>query len=661
MKDLSFPFPSDSKEFLNVDILEDWPVDPPSELDASQIGALQRILAKKVAIIQGPPGTGKTHVSVVAIRTLLQNMTAKDPPIILAAHTNHAVDQLLRHVAQFEPDFIRLGGRSTDQETIKPRTLYEVKRSSNASSNLGGLRGSGFNRMKMLIKELKAVLRPLIDCDQPLQASTLRDLKVLSEAQYDSLTKGAAEWVRADQKDKIAGVMAMWLGSDLIDADRRTLPEDFGNEVEEVDLEFEQLQELEAEGKTNEDDDYDTLRGDRVVLKEPFTGRRLPGLTDQKAIQLLQKQESMWAIPQTSRGAIYQVLQQQAKEAIRKAFCEKAQTYAEISKDVKIGNMEIDSTYLQQARIIGMTTTGLCKNRALIDSVKPRIVLIEEAAETIEAYVTAACFDTLEHLILVGDHKQLRGHCNVRELEGHPWYLDVSMFERMVQNGVEFSQMTRQRRMIPEIRRALQPIYAKLEDHPSVLERAPVPGMGGVDTFFFSHNWPESSDSYMSKICQTEAEMIVAFFDYLVHNGMLPKEITVLTFYNGQRKIILRNLRNHRNLSGCHFNVVTVDSYQGEENDIVLLSLVRSNETRNIGFLATENRVCVALSRAQRGFYIFGNAPVLCHANFLWWEIVQIMARDPRRVGFLLPLTCKNHGQRLYAASMSLTGPLWDL
>ena len=45
--------------------------------------------------------------------------------------------------------------------------------------------------------------------------------------------------------------------------------------------------------------------------------------------------------------------------------------------------------------------------------------------------------------------------------------------------------------------------------------------------------------------------------------------------------------------------VTAVDNFQGEESDIILLSLVRSNEDANIGFLKIENRVCVALSRAK--------------------------------------------------------------
>lgn len=241
------------------------------------------------------------------------------------------------------------------------------------------------------------------------------------------------------------------------------------------------------------------------------------------------------------------------------------------------------------------------------------------------------------------------------------------MFERLVRNKVEFSQLKRQRRMIPEIRRALKPLYEDLEDHPSVLDRLPIPGMGGVNSYFFTHGGRETTDVQMSKVNHQEADMVVGFFTYLVFNGMTPGEITVLTFYNGQRKLIMRKLREHRYLQGERFNVVTVDSYQGEENDVVLLSLVRSNVRGTIGFLEVENRVCVALSRARRGInsflllnqsirlakvwlglYTFGDAPKLCKSSMLWWHVVQAMAKEPCRIGFYMHLTCKMHNEKTF-------------
>lgn len=121
--------------------------------------------------------------------------------------------------------------------------------------------------------------------------------------------------------------------------------------------------------------------------------------------------------------------------------------------------------------------------------------------------------------------------------------------------------------MIPEIRRLLYPIYQDtLKDHASVKDpnnRPPVEGMGGNNSFFFCHEWPESRDANMSSLNVMEADMIVGFFDYLVLNGVDPTRITVLTFYNGQRKTINTRLREHPNLrSYPGLTVVTVDSYQ---------------------------------------------------------------------------------------------------
>lgn len=64
-----------------------------------------------------------------------------------------------------------------------------------------------------------------------------------------------------------------------------------------------------------------------------------------------------------------------------------------------------------------------------------------------------------------------------------------------------------------------------------------------------------------------------------------------------------------------NIRIVTVDNFQGEENDIILLSLVRNNQEKDIGFLEVSNRVCVALSRARLGMFLFGNAKCLREAS----------------------------------------------
>ncbi|KAL8844844.1 MAG: hypothetical protein Q9176_000944 [Flavoplaca citrina] len=622
-KDMSAVSQSGSGTYTHVDILDgEWPNDATSNLDASQMAALRRILTKELAIVQGPPGTGKTHVSVVALRVLLENKQDDDPPILVAAHTNHALDQLLRYIAPIESKFIRLGGMSTDYEIIKPRTLYEVKQATKLGIVPGGCKGPALGGMRALVKEMQGLLKPLTEA-KPLDEEVLKEHKILTEDQCKSLLKGSEKWIDTSMPDSITAAIHKWAGEELIEANRRTQPEDYGFDYEEIDLEYEQLKELEAEGKVGggEDDD-ETLRGERLSLSEPWTGREQLGRSKDNWDSLLKKTNDLWQVAPEGRGPLYRHMQQRLKDILVSKMRRLMEVYEKRVTELKIGKWEIDTNYLKEARVIGCTLTGISKYRALLHSLQPKIVLIEEAAETLEAQVTAACFDTLEHLILVGDHQQLRGQCNEKQLEGKPWYLDVSMFERLVRNNVGFSQLSRQRRMHPEIRRGLMPIYPNLEDHPSVALRPPVPGMGLLRSYFFSHDWPEDTDDLMSKVNRTEADMIVNFFNYLIINGAKTKDIAVLTFYNGQRKLILSSLRKHANLQGEVFKVVTVDSYQGEENGIVLLSLVRSNLNKQIGFLSVANRVCVALSRAQQGFYIFGDAGLLSRQSRLWYKLI---------------------------------------
>jgi hypothetical protein len=102
-----------------------------------------------------------------------------------------------------------------------------------------------------------------------------------------------------------------------------------------------------------------------------------------------------------------------------------------------------------------------------------------------------------------------------------------------------------------------------------------------------------------------------------------------------------------------------VDGFQGEENDIILLSLVRSRETRHgIGFLGVSNRVCVALSRAKQGFYIFGNASQLKKQSDLWRNVLEILEKG-KRCGQTIEIYCQKHSDK--EVSMKTTVVRYDV
>lgn len=121
----------------------------------------------------------------------------------------------------------------------------------------------------------------------------------------------------------------------------------------------------------------------------------------------------------------------------------------------------------------------------------------------------------------------------------------------------------------------------------------------------------------------------------------------------------MKELQNNPNLRQySRFRVHTVDSYQGEENDVILLSLVRSNERMGIGFLENRNRAVVALSRARRGMYMFGNSVTLVVGEetsdyigraTLWSTIFKQMQIQKRMdIDGGMPVTCKNHGNTVH-------------
>ncbi|KAF2200225.1 P-loop containing nucleoside triphosphate hydrolase protein [Delitschia confertaspora ATCC 74209] len=656
----------EGSKFENVNVLEGLPKDLSTGLDRSQTAALQRMLTKRLAVVQGPPGTGKTYVSVVALKVLLTNRRDGDPPIIVTSQTNHALDQTLRHIAPFEPQFVRLGGRSKDRDVVKCRTVFQLRAGMPEGKPRATLTARAFGEMRKLTSEMRTLLVPLEVNKPPLDHNLLKDLGIITQEQAESMETGCAETLGI-APDTPGIQTEVWLGNLKIESLRPIQPDSFGFELEDGDLDFEELKELEAEAVAQDDDDIEALKGEYTILSDNYTAKTPTSKSDNQIRELLRTQSNLYSIKPKDRGAVYQYFQRQTKKLITEEIRKKAKRYEKLVQMRRIGLWEQDySTILKDQHVIGMTTTGLSKYRALISALKPKIILVEEAAETLEPPVAVACIPSLEHLILVGDHKQLRPHCQIREHENGPYHFNLSLFERMVNNGIEFDTLTRQRRMIPEIRRLLKPIYGEeLKDHQSVKEvgnRPPVEGMGGCNSFFFTHEWPESQDLNKSYFNQKEASMIVGFFDYLVFNGVDPPKITVLTFYNGQRKVIVKGLRSHPNLRGFSFNVTTVDSYQGEENDIVLLSLVRSNPKYQIGFLNVDNRVCVALSRARRGFYVFGNGEILASESKTWAYVVEFMygkkggkpATGPKhRLGYKLPLTCSNHNYKTFVQDPS--------
>uniref|UniRef100_T1J9V5 NF-X1-type domain-containing protein n=1 Tax=Strigamia maritima TaxID=126957 RepID=T1J9V5_STRMM len=375
-----------------------------------------------------------------------------------------------------------------------------------------------------------------------------------------------------------------------------------------------------------------TLR--RMIAERELIARNF--MDDEAVLKI----KNVWHLKLGDRWRLYRRWIKIYKEIIEADIVELHKEYEEESRKLKEIITAEELLILKNYDIIGMTTTGAAKYLDGIRALKPKIVIVEEAAEVLESHIITALSSSTQHLILIGDHKQLRPNINVYSLARH-YHLDVSLFERMIKNKIPYETLRLQHRMRPEISKLLVPhVYQSLEDHPSVFNYPRVKGMTS-NVFFLNHNYPEREmEDMKTHVNVFEAEYLVSLANYFLQQGYDRSQITILTTYTGQL-FELQKLMRKDIFQGVR--VTVVDNFQGEENDIILLSFVRSNEDGTIGFLRIDNRVNVALSRAKRGLYCVGNFEFFAGKSGLWKSIVNYLKNNDL-IGDSMPIKCENHG-----------------
>lgn len=215
-----------------------------------------------------------------------------------------------------------------------------------------------------------------------------------------------------------------------------------------------------------------------------------------------------------------------------------------------------------------MTTTGAAKQRSLIESLRPRVVIVEEAAEVLEASIITSISEHTEHLILIGDHKQLRPSVEMHKMETE-YHMHISLFERLIRTGLPYSQLAVQRRMKTNIAKLIAPLYPTLKTHESVNLYPEIKGVK-QNLFFITHSHaedhPEKGSTRRSNF--HEVKMTGGLARYLIQQDYLPSKLTILTAYGDQLLLLrdeLRRLAKGRPELG-KIRVTTIDNYQGEEN-----------------------------------------------------------------------------------------------
>jgi len=298
---------------------------------------------------------------------------------------------------------------------------------------------------------------------------------------------------------------------------------------------------------------------------------------------------------------------------------------------------------IKTAKIIAMTCThAALRRRDLVElGFKYDNVLMEEAAQIleIETFVPLMLqtpedgYNRLKRVILIGDHHQLPPVIKNMAFQKFS-NMEQSLFTRFVRLGVPYVQLDAQGRARPSICSLYSWRYQKLGNLSHVVTRpkfkAANPGLFYDYQLINVENFNGVGESEPNPFFYQnlgEAEYCVALFMYMRLLGYPASSISILTTYNGQKHLI-RDVIDKRcgenPIIGRPHKVTTVDRYQGQQNDYIILSLVR---TKTVGHLRDVRRLIVAMSRARLGLYVFARVSLFQNCFELRPAFSQLMAR----------------------------------
>uniref|UniRef100_A0A5B7CBG4 DNA helicase n=1 Tax=Davidia involucrata TaxID=16924 RepID=A0A5B7CBG4_DAVIN len=262
---------------------------------------------------------------------------------------------------------------------------------------------------------------------------------------------------------------------------------------------------------------------------------------------------------------------------------------------------------IKNADVVLTTLTGALSRN--LEGTSFDLVIIDEAAQALEI----ACWIALlkgSRCILAGDHLQLPP--TIQSVEAEKKGLGRTLFERLADlyEDEVISMLTVQYRMHELIMNwSSKELYnSKIKAHPSVAAHmlsdlddvkkssSTEPTLLLID--IAGCDMEEKKDEEDSTLNEGEAEVAIAHAKRLVHSGVRASDIGIITPYAAQ-VVVLRMMRSNEDKLK-DLEISTVDGFQGREKEAIIISMVRSNSKKEVGFLSDCRRMNVAVTRARR-------------------------------------------------------------
>ena len=296
--------------------------------------------------------------------------------------------------------------------------------------------------------------------------------------------------------------------------------------------------------------------------------------------------------------------------------------------------IQINADLFNNAHVIASTLVS--SNHRLLNGHRFGTLFIDEAAQALEA----ACWIAIrkaDRVILAGDHQQLPP--TIKCYEAARGGLEKTLMEYVVNNKPEVvSLLTTQYRMNEAIMKFSSDYF-----YDGLLEAAPEVKHRGILDWDSPISWIDTSDKEFKeefvgetfgRINKEEANLLIdeleKYIQRIGRERILEERIDfgIISPYKAQVQYLRNKIKSNATLRPFRslLTVNTVDGFQGQERDVIFISLVRANEDGQIGFLNDLRRMNVAITRARMKLVILGEKATLTHHKFyrkLWESIVS--------------------------------------
>jgi ATP-dependent RNA/DNA helicase IGHMBP2 len=273
---------------------------------------------------------------------------------------------------------------------------------------------------------------------------------------------------------------------------------------------------------------------------------------------------------------------------------------------------------LDSAQVITCTLVGAA--HSILDSRKFRTVVIDEAAQALEPATWIPILKASK-VVLAGDPFQLPP--TVKSLEAQRGGFTTTLIEKSIERLANINLLNVQYRMNQTIMGFSNTWFynGALQAHPSVSERMTLilndeKALSFIDTVgcsFEEQTHPEKQSRFNPEEFYILREHLYQFLDLFLYEK---PSIGIISPYREQVVFIEKEIEIDPLLKDMPITVQTIDGFQGQERDVMYISLVRSNEKKEIGFLSDYRRMNVAMTRAKMKLIVVGDSGTIGENKF---------------------------------------------